>query len=189
MKRVRSLAVWVVAALLATAFPAVSDAPLAVVPPGFAKFSLTDIKAALVAPANWNLRTSQRGAVQVFELGPLDASGAPTETRITVNVHRDVPRACGLPPSVVASEALVTLGRKHGDVDISQNSAGVLSVNRAILSDPGAPEELRMQVLFIANDRTGTLYTLVYETPARLWEQNRRAMDTLMANLIFDDEI
>jgi hypothetical protein len=190
MKRMRVMAVVLLAAAGLDPWQVGAESLPQVVPPGFAQFPLTDIKGGLIAPAGWHLVKVQKGPVLVYQLSPEKLSeGEALETGVTLNVHRDIPRTHGRPPSLVAVECLTALARKHKDVMISQNVAGPLTINRAVLSDLGSPEEMRVQAVFISNDRTGTLYTLVIETPARLWEKHRAALDTLTGTIVLDDEI
>lgn len=160
------------ALLLALALPASapgtgSDAA----PAGYRWVDCASMGARLLMPEGWTL-TATPGT----EADACSLTAAPPEpdggfaTGVSVTRLRHVPERSGLSASEFARGFLDELEQRHGVRRRSSSSQPPFEAFRAELEmDDGRFGRIRVYQLAIANPATGTVYLIVFRTPAERW--------------------
>lgn len=159
-------------------------------PKGYSWQWCEDIKGAFLKPDGWFFRKDAKGGTLGIFITKEDiGKDGQFKTGLTVNVIRKVAEK----KKIAASEYIRQLmddARKsmkfirEWDRDMGPfKSVGFLYERQ---SKEGA---FKVHNLLIANDKTGTVYLVMFEAPAEEWEAAWRIGEPIMKKLYIDDEI
>lgn len=164
----RPLAVLLLALLLpAGASGAASDAA----PAGYRWVDCESMGARLLLPEGWTLTATPGAEADACSLtaAPPDPTGE-FETGVSVTRLRHVPERTGVSASEFARGFLDELEARHGVRRRSSSSQPPFEAFRAELEmDGGRFGRMRVYQLAIANPATGTVYLILFRTPAERW--------------------
>jgi hypothetical protein len=150
--------------------PAAGQLPAA--PDGFAWQSLPEVRASVLRPTGWHVKTEGDAGTQAYFISKESIeSGGKFETGLTINVIRDITHRRGIKPSEFARkwrEALAGSGQVDVEKTWEAQADPFQTFAGRYLTKTASPA--RMQALLIANDRTGTLYQINFEAPATRWD-------------------
>ncbi len=171
---------------LALAPPAAGEADA---PAGYAWVDCEPMGARLLMPDGWVLRAAPGGAeadaCSISETAP-DARGE-FATGISITRLRHVTEKSGLAPSEFARGFLDELERRYEVRRRSSSSQPPFEAFRAELAtrdDQGV--EFRLYQLAIANPATGSVYLIVFRTPAARWDRDWPRVEPILDRLGLD---
>ena len=160
------------ALLLALLLPAgASGAAGDAAPSGYRWIECESMGARLLMPEGWTLTATPGAEADACSLtaAPPDPTGE-FETGVSVTRLRHVPERTGLSASEFARGFLDELEARHGVRRRSSSSQPPFEAFRAELEmDGGRFGRMRVYQLAIANPATGSVYLIVFRTPAARW--------------------
>jgi hypothetical protein len=168
--------------LFATALPA-ADPPKA--PAGFAWKNVASIRAAFLLPDKWFFKEELRKDVRGIFLSKenIDQSGK-FDTGLTINVFKNKKDAPARARQYIAEQA------QGGDVvNLWEAENGVLKLYGVRLHVTRDPPAFTEHVLAIGNEKTDTLYILMFESPDATWDEAWKKGEVMLGNFRLDDEI
>jgi hypothetical protein len=178
-KRAVALLLGLSAALLAEEMPPT--------PKGFSWKRLEAIKAAFLMPDGWHFKEEEKQGARGYFISQEDIDVAGSfETGLTINVQtfkRD--KAVARAAQVVAA-----LSEANEVLHTWTTEAGVLKGFgcRVRETEKGHPP-LIMHALAIGNERTNTLYLLIFESPEASWDKAWAKGQVMLEKFLLDDEI
>jgi len=189
--------VWLVPLLtLALAAPPQAggfDQELPRLPKGYSWIPILGEKAALVRPEGWYVKEERKGTTQAFFVTREDiAKKGSYRTGLSLNVVRRVAETAGVAPSVFARQMLERIASRS---DVSRQDGweeeqGPFVVRAARFLMSGKDHDRIIAHYFLlANDRTGTLFVYVFESPTEEWDAAWRHGAVMMENLVVDDTL
>lgn len=189
------LGVLVILSCLASAFhPATSAASnLPPEPKGFSWRSVKSLQAAFLVPEQWFVKEEAKGETSALFITKesIKAQGS-FQTGFSVNAIRRFAHTSGVSPSIYATQWIQKMTQSSesawgvgpaGD-QVHLRGAGGFFIHR---SQHGAGN-LVMRALALGNDRTGTLYLIMFESPEAEWERAKAIGAVIMDNLVLSPE-
>lgn len=140
-------------------------------PAGYRWVDCESMGARLLLPEGWTLTATTGAEADACSLtaAPPDPTGE-FETGVSVTRLRHVPERTGLSASEFARGFLDELEARHGVRRRSSSSQPPFEAFRAELEmDGGRFGRMRVYQLAIANPATGTVYLILFRTPAERW--------------------
>lgn len=180
----RPLSLLLLAALVASGAATAAEK----IPAGYRWVDCESMGARLLMPETWTLRAAPGGEADVCSISAVapDAQGE-FETGISVTRLRHVPEKTGLPPSEFAQGFLDELERRYKVRRRSSSSQPPFEAFRAEVDTVDARGgHYRLYQLAIANPATGTVYLIVFRTPAERWEHDWPLAEPILDRLGLD---
>ena len=140
-------------------------------PDGYRWVDCESMGARLLLPDGWTLTAAAGAEADACSLTavPPDADGR-FETGVSITRLRHVPERSGVTPSEFAQGFVDELERRHGVRRRSSSSQPPFEAFRAELEmDDARFGRLRVYQLAIANPATGSVYLILFHTPAGRW--------------------
>jgi hypothetical protein len=167
-----------------------ADDPPMKPPKGYGWANCPEIKGAFLQPSGWSFKQSKQGDTLGFFVTKekIDDKGQ-FMTGLTVNVVPDIPKKKSMAPSAFARQyreaARKTVAfTKEWDKDMGPfKSVGF----RFDKKDKAG--SFTVHNLLIANDKTGTIYIVMYEAPTSEWEEAWKLGEPMLQYLYIDDTI
>ncbi|MGE5278597.1 MAG: hypothetical protein ACM3SU_16530 [Acidobacteriota bacterium] len=161
------------------------DAPPA--PQGFSWKRLEPVKASFLMPDGWHFKQEEQQGTRAFfiTLEDIDKSGS-FETGLTVNVQKvQRDKAPGK-----AAQFIVGMMQGHQVLDQWAKEAGVMKIFgcRVRETEKGHPP-LVIHVLALGNERTNTLYVVMFESPESSWDAAWAKGRVMLETFRLDDEV
>jgi tetratricopeptide (TPR) repeat protein len=170
------------------------QAALPAVPEGYSWERARAARAVFLRPKGWHFKSAEKQDTLAYfitkELIPPDAKLGTVqfETGISINVLRQVPQSTGRRPSEYARSYIeeVRKSPKHETVRTFQPRGGPLAGFGIEIREKAGDRPLRMHHVLFANDSTGTLYLVIFETPAASWDKEWPIAEKVLKQLGFD---
>lgn len=175
----------VVALLIAAAAPLAAEAPA---PTGYHWADCEPMAARLLVPDGWHLRSSPGDQADGCSVSaePPGEDGS-FVTGVALSRLRHVPERTGLSPSAFAERFLDELAERYRVRRRSSSRQPPFEAFRAeVEADQPNGGKLRLYQLAIANPATGTVYLIVFRTPAERWKQDWPRVQPLLEQLGLD---
>ena len=167
-----------------------ADETLPPAPAGFAWQHFTPIKSALLKPDGWFYKESTNANTQGFFISreDIDKVGA-FKTGLTLDCIRDVPKKVNVLPSLYAAEIANAAASKYTLLEKSSSEQGPFKAIRFLyVSSPTNQESVTIYHLMIANDKTGTLFIAIFESPTNEWKEAWKKGEVILKKMLLDDE-
>src|SRR5580765_4738433 len=151
--------------LLATALGA--EDKLSPAPSGYSWQNLASIKSYVLKPNGWFFKETKKGNTEGFLVSKenIDKSGG-AKTSLTLNCIHDLPKKALKSPSAYSAEFADAAAAKYKLVERTTSSQGPFKAVRFRYVDaPAGKESMTVLNLLIANDKTGTLFLILFESP------------------------
>jgi len=152
-------------------------------PKGFQWVEATKIKGAFLKPEGWFFREEEKPKVIAYFVSREDTHAGKFEVGLTVNVKR-----VSTGNAVDFAKKLVTeFPRSAGKTLIKS-----WDVNNGALSGGGCEVEfggIEMQLVALANAKTGMVYMVTFEAPKAEWEAAWRSGQEIMNHLVLDPDL
>lgn len=161
-------------------------------PNGYSWVKCGEIKGAFLMPMGWYFKKGQKGVTQgyIFSKENIDESEE-YFVGLSVNVVKNISQKTGIRPSSYANEFINQAIAKN-EIFKSPwvtNREPFKSYGVVVLNRNDAKGDFITHNLAIANDTTGTLYLLVFESPAKTWESSWKIAEPMLKKFMLDDTI
>ena len=154
-------------------------------PDGFTWKTIDSIKAAFLVPAGWHYLEEVQGDIRGIFISKEEIRGGKDfSTGLTINVQKVKGSA-----SDRAMKAVAQFARLGTYDDLREAENGVMKVYGARVHVTAKPPAVTEQVLAIGNEKTGTLYILVFESPDSSWDDAWKTGEVILNQFRLDDEI
>ncbi len=163
--------------------PGVQSGALSQAPKGFQWEQATKIKAAFLKPDGWFFRVEEKPKTIAYFVSREDSHVGKFRVGLTVNVNR-VTSGNGVE---YARKILTEFPRSPG-----KKLHRSWEINDAGLSGGGCEvefDDIVMQVVILANPRTGLVYINTFEAPKAEWAEAWRVGQEIMSHLVFDPDL
>jgi len=162
-------------------------------PEGYTWHKLDIIKASLLVPDGWHVKHQGTGDKNLWAISKedIDKNGS-FETGLTfISTQNVSTKPQGkVPPSKFAAAMLKEMKKK---CPLERESSGLqgpfYTVRYQYIDAPKGKTAIRIYNLLMANDKTGTLYQVVYEAPLNEWDDAWRIGEPILKKILIDDEI
>jgi len=177
--------------ILAFVVSARADDSLPTAPSGYSWQRLVAIKSALLKPDGWFFEQVKKGQTDGYFIAMEDIDQSEAfQTGLTLNCIRDVPKKSGQAPSDYAASLADAAAKKYQLLDRSTSQQGSFRAVRFRYVDaPSGKESITVYQLMIANDKTGTLFLVIFEAPTITWSEAWKSGDIILKKMLLDDEI
>jgi len=135
--------------------------------PALKKQELTTIKGSICLPEDWFLKEETDDGVTIYQISreKAEKAGAPFTTGLILTATPKVTERAEMKPSKYALDLLPS-GADDGARGMVKTAEGPLQCFRAEYAIEGDPEPITVITIAKANDGTGTLYFLTWQSPA-----------------------
>jgi len=163
--------------------PAVRSGELPQAPKGFQWEQATKIKAAFLKPDGWFFRVEENPKNIAYFVSREDTHVGNFRVGLTVNVNRVTSGNAAEYARKILTEFPRSPGKKlHRSWDISD--AGLAGGGCEVEFD-----NIVMQVVVLANPKTGIVYMNTFEAPKAEWAEAWRVGQEIMSHLVFDPDL
>ena len=168
-----------------------AEAQVPPAPEGFAWQRLAPIKSLVLKPDGWFYKHEKKGETDGFFISREDVNQSRRfRTGLTLNCVRDVPGKTGRSPSVYAASLVEAAAADHSLTDRSSSEQGPFrGIVFRYVSAPAGEEVVTIHQVLIANDKTGTLFMVLFEAPTEDWEEAWLKGEVMLKRLMLDDEV
>jgi hypothetical protein len=178
----RALAGFVLVLLAAASRLDAADLPAP--PEGFTWKKIDSIKAFFLVPLGWHYLEETKDDIRgIFISKEPIRSGGEFSTGLTINVQKVKGSA-----SESAMKAIAHFTRLGTYEDLRQAETGVMKLYGARVHVTADPPSFTEVVTAIGNDKTGTLYILMFESPDPSWDGAWKTGQVMLSNFLLDDE-
>jgi hypothetical protein len=160
-------------------------------PPGFSWQPLTSIQGFLLKPDGWFFKHITKGETDNYFITKedIDKNGVFT-TGLSFYSIRHVQKKTGLAPSSYAASLADAAAAKFHLAERSSSDQGKFKAIRIHYVDaPPDKSSITVSQLFIANDKTGTLFIAIFESPTTEWGEAWKKGQVILKQMMIDDEI
>jgi hypothetical protein len=168
-----------------------ADDQLPPTPSGYSWQHLTAIKSAALKPDGWFFKQTKKGQTDAFFITKedIDKTGS-FQTGLTLNCLRDIPKKTGQLPSAYAAAFADAAAAKYQLTKRSSSNQGPFkAVKFGYVDAPKDKESITVYDLAIANDKTGTLFLVIFEAPTKDWSEAWKIAEPILKKLLLDDEV
>lgn len=159
-------------------------------PEGYAWQWCEEIKGGFLKPDGWFFKKAGKGDTLGFFITKedIDKEGK-FLTGLTVNVLMDIPEKKNIKASDYA-KLFREEARKTGDfVREWNNVVGPFQAAGFLHEKEDKAGAFKVHNLLIANDKTGTVYLVMFEAPSAEWDATWKIAEPILKQLYVDDEI
>jgi len=161
-------------------------------PNGYSWVECEAIKGAFLKPSGWFFKQGTRGdAIGYFITKENIEVVGSFQTGLTVNVIPDIPRKKQIQASSFAASYIKAV-TENGEVFKKPwaNSMGPFEAYGVVVINRDAKQgDFVTHNLAIANDQTGTLYLLTFESPLNQWDSSWEIAEPMLKMFLIDDTI
>lgn len=172
------------------------DSFLAQLPPppnGFQWLKMEEIKAAILAPKGWHVNHQDLGDKKIWAVSKENADEqGHFQTGLTFISFQNVatqPQGRVLPSQFAEAMADEVQSRYKLERREHGPKGPFWGCLYQYVENPPGMEPVRIFHSLVANDRTGTLFQIIFEAPVAAWDAEWAAGDVIIKNLVLDDEI
>ncbi|NWJ41261.1 MAG: hypothetical protein HXX12_09850 [Geothrix sp.] len=181
--------VLILVALLAPRAAIAEEQPPA--PAGFSWVKAKPMKGVFLLPEGWHFLEEQKGDISACFITKekITPPGGAFHTGVSINLIRGLPQKAKLLSSQYAQRYLQVVAAKYKPIKTVSRKLGPFDHFgiEFISTDPAAPP-IHMWHILIANDRTGSVYMAVVESPEAEWAENWPILEKISAMMGVDDE-
>jgi len=162
-------------------------------PNGYSWQSLDEVRAKVLVPKNWHFSKMSNRDLLVYRVTKekLGKDDVPFLTGITINVTREVPKKTKVDPSVYAVKYIKDYIENVEVVEEPKidEAGGMQRITCQVVKKlPNIDKEklFRVRVTTLANDKTGTLYILIFGTPRDEWDGSYKIGKPMFNPIVLD---
>lgn len=188
----KSIKIFLIALLLCIASINAIATELPPPPEGYSWVRCNEIKGAFLMPMGWYFKKGQQGDTLGYFITKenIEENGE-FLTGLTINVIPNIPKKSGMAPSDYAASFIKTAVSEREVFKKPWLSRmgpfeghGVVLLNRDYQKGDYITHNLA-----IANDQTGTIYMIIFESPADSWNANWSIAEPMLQRFLIDDTI
>lgn len=161
-------------------------------PAGYQWQECPEIKGALLRPDNWYFRKEvSADTIAYFISEENTRTDGEFFTGFSMNVLKGVDRIMGAPPSRYAEELVAEAARSsHVRKKPWIRRMGPFVSHAVIVTTPDIVKgDFVTHMLAIANDTTGTMYLVTFESPVEDWQEASQIAEPMLKHIGIDSEI
>jgi hypothetical protein len=160
-------------------------------PKGYTWQACKEIKVSVLRPDGWHFTERSKGDTGACFVSVEDAGTAGrNRTGVGVNLVRKIPERLGMAPSEYARQYIATLATKNEAVEQKDFTEGPFRCFRVEFRNQSDPDGYAHFVaLAAANDKTGSMYFVMLESPEKSWENAFKIGKPILMMIAFDDEM
>lgn len=159
-------------------------------PMGYSWVACKEIRASFLLPWGWYFKKGVQGDTfgYYFTQQNIEEKGE-FLSGLSVNVIPNIPQKNGMSPSVYADSFIkaAILQKEIFKLPWQEGIGSLQGYGVVLLNHDPQRGDFISYNLAIANDRTGTLYLLTFESPAETWEQYRVVAGVMLKQFLLDD--
>lgn len=153
-------------------------------PPALEKRPLSAIKATVKVPTDWQLTESTEDGVVVYQITREAKDDSNFSVGMTISVTPDVPGRAQVSPSQYAADLLAFSVEEGGTVEtVDRPPFKVISTQYHVDGEEAA---LAIKDVATANDSTGTLYFVAWQSPQSEEKEIQALRDQILDSFAFD---
>jgi hypothetical protein len=161
-------------------------------PNGYSWVECKDIKGAFLKPSGWFFKQATQGDTIGYFITKenIEALGS-FETGLSVNVIPDIPRKKQIQASNFAAAYIKTAiqNREVFKKPWSTSMGPFEAYGVVLINHDSKQGDFVTHNLAIANDQTGTLYLLTFESPLNQWNSSWEIAEPMLKMFLIDDTI
>ena len=159
-------------------------------PKGYSWQWCEDIKGAFLKPDGWFFKKDAKGdTLGIFITKEDIGKDSQFRTGLTVNVIRKVAEKKKIPASEHIRQFRDSARKSTKFIREWDTDMGPFKAVGFLYEKQSKEGAYRVHNLLIANDKTGTVYLVMFEAPVEEWEAAWRLGEPIMKKLYIDDEI
>ena len=157
---------------------------------GYSWTECPEIKGALLVPDGWSFRrVASEDKLAYFVTEEAFQPPQTFDVGVTVNVIRDVPAKMSKQPSIFAKEYVELAAKSNSEAKTWTTTSGTFVSHGVLYVGVGNKLGFKFYNLIIANDRTGTAYSVTFEAPTVDWDRKWQVVEQVLKQLALDDEV
>ncbi len=162
------------------------------VPEGYTWHPCELMKAQFLVPPGWHFLAAEQGGtaacfISKEEILPNDGF----DTGITINQLKDIPGKRGIPPQQFAAEMAQHLSAAGGSREVlkegTKKGTPFIATRLEVVDHLPDGVDVRIYYLWLSNPNTGTVYLVIFESPAEDWDANWALVEPVYQVLAFDE--
>lgn len=156
--------------------------------PVLKKQELTTVKGSILVPEGWFFKEDTDEGVSIYQISREkgDKEGEPFSVGLILTVTPKVPERAGESPSQYAADILPSSADEPGGKELTKTEEGALKVFRTEYIVEGEPGNIKIVNLAKANDATGTLYFVTWQSPDFDEETLKELREKILSSLTVD---
>jgi hypothetical protein len=157
-------------------------------PSGYSWQRLPSGKSALLKPDGWYFKQGWKGQADAVVLAreDIDKTGA-YKTGLTLSCMRQIPKRTGQLPSAYAQSLVEAAAANHKLLERSKSAQGPFrSVRFRFVETSASKESTTVCYLLVANDKTGSLFLIIFESPTAEWNQAWKKGEIILKKMRLD---
>ena len=151
------------------------------------------IKGAFLCPNDWHFKKSTKNGQTAFFITKEKIKNEKTrfETGISIFVLKEIPKTKKMKPSKFMESYIKEAKRKHKLFEEKDVNMGPFIGKNFKYEerDKTTKKDYKFFNLLISNDKTGTLYLVIFESPKKEWDKAYAKADKVLKMLYIDDTI
>lgn len=161
-------------------------------PDGFKWVEFKEVKCAVLVPLGWYVKHQNAGDKNMRAISKenIDQEGR-FETGLTFIATQNVSTKQGkVPPSRFTENIINEIKKAHPLERQQEGPQGPFQAYRyQFIDNSQGVKPLRIFNLLLANDETGTLFQIIFESPVSTWDVDWQTGEIILKHLVLDDEI
>ena len=160
-------------------------------PDGYSWVKYCEDKCAILKPDGWFYRTGKQGGNEVHSVSVEDSEKkGKFDTGLTVIIRRDVEKKYKMSATEVAKKFVDIACKSCRQLQRWEKNLGPFKGFGCLVSKKYSDNvTMVMHYMVVANDKTGTVFVFLFESPEKQWEQAWKKGDVMMEKLMIDDEV
>ena len=159
-------------------------------PKGYDWARCSEIKGAFLRPIGWHFRKDKRGETIGFFITKEDITKTGSfKTGLTVNVIPDIPKKKSMSPYDFARQVRETAKESSKLTKEWNKDMGPFKSVGFVYDKKDDAGNFTVHNLLIANNKTGTLYLVIFEAPSAEWTETWKIAEPMLKYLYIDDTI
>lgn len=159
-------------------------------PAGFSWYECKNMSSYFLKPTGWYTKEESKSDTQgCFVTKEKIVGSGLFRTGLTVNAIPDIPSKKGVKASEFAEAVFENTKDKMRTSDEKVGKQGPFQVySHIVYPEPQAGQEIVMYQMYAANDATGSLFVILYESPKEEWTDAWKMGKNIIANMAMNGE-
>ena len=164
--------------------------PLPDAPDGFTWQPMPEIQGAALKPDGWHFKKGKNGNSILYFITKEKFTNTPHyETGFSLKMTPGIPEQYNLKPTEYAKKVREETTKNLVIEKTWEREAGSLMLYGFQYLGYKDQVPIRVFVFFLANDKTGTMFRIMFESPEKEWKKTWAIGEVIVNNIILDDEV
>lgn len=161
-------------------------------PAGFTWVSMPEARAVFLKPDEWyEINKGTKDAITYAISKEQITESEQFETGLTMIAAKDIAAKVKMSPYRYALELVLAIGKDSDNSVIKQSSKKQGPFDSLFIQYENSPNVLKpiiVHKMFIANEKTGSLYIVIFEAPKDEWDDAWKVGEVMLNKYLIDDE-